>query len=693
MKHKIKNIALFLLVGALLCSLPVVSAFASDTETGITFTHMGSYAMEKSIEALPRTIEAELLLSTDQKGAAGVLLSNRDADGKDDYIELAMEKNGNPTLKYTDSNGIAFAYRFKGINLCTGKKVHLAVVIDASLGEVRCYVDGILQGTMKEDNSEKPFSDCSSNAAKKAFFVGGDATKNNPNYFLGTLYSLCAYDSVRSERDIREDMNEGAFAGSTSLLFAYNMKGAAVGADVSDLSSNANDLACTLEWVGADQGAYTKDFDFSIAVVGDTQTITFNAARGNAAYQKSLTGLYTWIIDHKDEKKIQYVVGLGDITEKGEDWGHKNNDTEAETAVGDKEWQTAREAISQMDGKIPYTLTRGSGHDGLERFNEWFGAHEGYTQCIAGYFKEGRIENVYHIFEVGDVKYMIFSLDFGAKDDVLSWANEVARAHPDHRVIVSTHAYLNTDGSTLDHGEDYAPSQSYYDASNNDGNAIWERFVSKHENIFLVLSGHMTSDDIVMKQRVGEKGNTVTEMLIDPQGIDRNYTGGTAMVAMLYFSGDDVFVEYYSTAQDMYKPLRSFEINHKHAYVQTVVPPVCGQKGYTKNECICGESYRTDSTAALRHTYDSDTDADCNLCGKLRRVEVEEESLEESESVSAVESTGQESEGNAETVGETFTGGRGISVLFIVCIAGAAVAVLVAFWMVAVVIKRSKRTK
>lgn len=56
-----------------------------------------------------------------------------------------------------------------------------------------------------------------------------------------------------------------------------------------------------------------------------------------------------------------------------------------------------------------------------------------------------------------------------------------------------------------------------------------------------------------MTQEKGVKGNTVTQMLIDPQAADVSYNGVGA-VAMLYFSedGKDVQVRYYSTLKDKY---------------------------------------------------------------------------------------------------------------------------------------------
>ncbi len=54
-----------------------------------------------------------------------------------------------------------------------------------------------------------------------------------------------------------------------------------------------------------------------------------------------------------------------------------------------------------------------------------------------------------------------------------------------------------------------------------------------------------------------------------------------------------------------------------HSYVTTVVAPTCTEGGYTLHSCDCGESYRTDTTAALGHSYvESGPDTyTCTRCG------------------------------------------------------------------------------
>ena len=78
----------------------------------------------------------------------------------------------------------------------------------------------------------------------------------------------------------------------------------------------------------------------------------------------------------------------------------------------------------------------------------------------------------------------------------------------------------------------------------------------------MVISGHDPYDEIVVSQVQGEKGNTVTQMLVDPQTTDAN-NGGLGLVAMLYFSedGKNVDVRYYSTIKKkFYQSINQFSL-------------------------------------------------------------------------------------------------------------------------------------
>ncbi|OYW10554.1 MAG: hypothetical protein B7Z53_00710 [Rhodospirillales bacterium 12-71-4] len=52
--------------------------------------------------------------------------------------------------------------------------------------------------------------------------------------------------------------------------------------------------------------------------------------------------------------------------------------------------------------------------------------------------------NNYNTFTAPDgTKWLVLSMEFGPRDDVLRWAGEVLDAHLDHRVIIVSHSLTN----------------------------------------------------------------------------------------------------------------------------------------------------------------------------------------------------------------------------------------------------------
>lgn len=272
-------------------------------------------------------------------------------------------------------------------------------------------------------------------------------------------------------------------------------------------------------------------YSHSICVVGDTQIMSYR-------YPDDFSKIYDWILENKDEKKIEYVIGVGDISH--------TNTTE--------EWETAKEGITKLDGNIPYSLAKGSdNHDASAMFNRYF-CNDTYMNGFGGFYEKGRVENAWRVFRAGNIDYLNVILDFGASDAVLEWAGEVIEAHPDHRVIINTHCYMYSDGELQNYTHEDSPHYNQVGTgSKNNGDEIWEKLASKYENVFLVLCGHYPSEQIVVNQRQGDNGNTVTEMLVNPQNVDRD-EGATGLVATLYFSedGKTMDVEYYSTVRNKY---------------------------------------------------------------------------------------------------------------------------------------------
>ena len=271
-------------------------------------------------------------------------------------------------------------------------------------------------------------------------------------------------------------------------------------------------------------------------VLPDTQYMT-------QSYPASLKTMISWLVDNGKAQNIQYVIGLGDIT--------NSNSV--------KEWNTIIHQTNRLNGYIQYSLVPGN-HDGVnggskELLDNAYAKKTGYYyQHVAangGFFNKDSVRNTYLTFSIGEIDYIIINLDFGATDDILTWASEVLDAHPEHRAIVATHGYLNSDGTTLDPNDYATPDE--YDKSLNSGEATWEKFVSKHENIDMIVSGHMHHDTIVVTPREGDAGNIVYQILMDPQFTCKKL-GGMGAIGLMYFTadGNHAKVEYYSTTFEKY---------------------------------------------------------------------------------------------------------------------------------------------
>ena len=309
------------------------------------------------------------------------------------------------------------------------------------------------------------------------------------------------------------------------------------------------------------------DYAYSIAVVGDTQIINKADASSDTEYMQTL---YTWLKNHRTEKNIQYVIGVGDITDTYQSSG----------TYYAAEWENAKAALAILDeAGIPYSLVRGN-HDISSGMNGAFGLGSEYYNDLVALSEakdaEGRpmagfsgeytddtkaqykIENTYRKLIVGNDKYLIVTLDWAPSAANLTWLDGVIAANGDYKVIVTMHQFLYKEGTFADDADSTLPHENINSATWGEiptggtelPRTLWDSVLSKHANVEMILCGHEAIDNILTTQLRGDNGNTVTAMLIDAQALDTYIPAG--MVAMLYFSegGDIINVEYISTIRD-----------------------------------------------------------------------------------------------------------------------------------------------
>jgi len=228
---------------------------------------------------------------------------------------------------------------------------------------------------------------------------------------------------------------------------------------------------------------------FTIIALPDTQVYSIKFPE--VFYQQT-----EWVAKNISKLNCKFVIHEGDIVEKGRD---------------ENLWLVADKAMSKLDGKVPYCFTPGN-HDGpFVLFNKYFPFSRYDYQPWYGGCYELRNENSYHFFSASGLDFMIVCLRFDPNESVLAWANEVVEKHPDRRVIVATHSYIDRSKFTPE------------------GEKIWNGFVRKHKNIFLVFCGHLS---VGQRTDTGDNGNTVHSLLADYQGLD---FGGQGWLRIMKF--------------------------------------------------------------------------------------------------------------------------------------------------------------
>ncbi len=255
---------------------------------------------------------------------------------------------------------------------------------------------------------------------------------------------------------------------------------------------------------------------FSVVVLPDTQNYA-------EKYPDTYVAQTQWIRDNVEKENIKFVMHLGDIVQQF-------NESEPQ-------WQVADRAHKLLDGVVPYSMLPGN-HD-LEYkdkvysrettlYNKYFGPQR-FTDCswYGGHWGETN-DNNFCAFEAGGMKFLVISLEYAPRDEVLAWATDVAAAHADRRVLVATHRYMRPK-------ERDSASAGIV---GNSGDGVWEKFVRKAPNVFLVTSGHFGG--VGRQVSTNDAGLPVHETLVDYQSLPN---GGDGWLRIMRFVPDEDRIE------------------------------------------------------------------------------------------------------------------------------------------------------
>lgn len=268
---------------------------------------------------------------------------------------------------------------------------------------------------------------------------------------------------------------------------------------------------------------------YTIAVLPDTRNYT---SGNGGAKPETFYRMTQWLVDNKESRRVAFVAHVGDVTD--------NNLA--------SQWVIAERALRTLDGQIPYSLLPGN-HDQAvggtaadhssvfldDLFSPAKQAAANPATFGGVYDREpDRSANNYQTFTAPDgTKWLVLSLEFGPRDDVLRWAGDIIGAHLDYRVFFVGHSLTNfasrhdstglplyDEGTGADYGMARDPKGA------NDGEAMYRQLLSRFPNVTFSFSGHIFGDGAETNVSYSQHGNPVFEMLDNYQnGVSRDITG------------------------------------------------------------------------------------------------------------------------------------------------------------------------
>jgi hypothetical protein len=302
---------------------------------------------------------------------------------------------------------------------------------------------------------------------------------------------------------------------------------------------------------------------FTIAMIPDTQNYLDYGHQKSAGYPVDGIELFftqmRWIAAHAKSAggDIVFATHLGDVWQHYSAWmdpahaargfGNMPNSGSSEVAEGprkethDFEVPNAVAGYRLLKGKLPFSVVPGN-HDfdalwtdpahppqpggkgrdktgirhlgGLQGFASAFSPDseffKGQPWYVGGHDGGGDSAQV---FTAGACRFLHIGLQYQAPDASLAWASDIISRFPGMPTIVTTHDYLGRDGKR---DVSSNPDNSILDPQDNNAEMIWDEFIRRHDQIFLVLSGHIGGQGYSVDRN--DAGHQVHQMMADYQG-------------------------------------------------------------------------------------------------------------------------------------------------------------------------------
>lgn len=296
---------------------------------------------------------------------------------------------------------------------------------------------------------------------------------------------------------------------------------------------------------------------FTIAAIPDTQNYVDFRAQQWSGFGLDATeqfyGQMKWIKANavSNGGDVVFATHLGDVWQHYSAWmdqGHAERgfgwlpNTGSTVARSPKvttrgfEIPAAALAMDIIDGALPFSIVPGnhdydalwtSPHDPARPEDDYLGTRHvgglsGYLSVFSDQSHLFKDKSWYvasndngadsaQVFTAGQCKFLHIGLQFQAPDASLDWASRIIAQYPNLPTIITTHHYVGRSGKRFE----YASPLAARDPIDNDAEMIWNDFVSRHDQIFMVLSGHVSGQGYSVA--TNRQGNPVHQIMSDYQ--------------------------------------------------------------------------------------------------------------------------------------------------------------------------------
>ncbi len=278
--------------------------------------------------------------------------------------------------------------------------------------------------------------------------------------------------------------------------------------------------------------------------------------------QPILDLMMSWIEENIDPLNIKMVVVVGDLVQNNE---KIINDYDGNQTT-QQQWEAVSRALAKLDGKTAYIAASGNHDYSIDdqgnrssRYSEFVTTERNpVNQKILvqnNRNEQGRptLENsASELKNQNGQDYLFLTVEYAPRDSIVEWAKKISELeqYKKHRIILITHAYLNTKDQ---HTGPEPVSWLYWEPYNingqiqksprillpkaNTGMQLWEKLVQPAANIELVLCGHISGEGY--REDANAAGKTVHQVLFDAQSAGgRAGNGGDGWLRILEFYPD-----------------------------------------------------------------------------------------------------------------------------------------------------------